>query len=643
MTALPRLLLAAALALLVIPAIAPALAGPSAGPVPAPRAVALPAGDAGRVALPSGAPSPALGAVSSAPSASGPSPAAPAGCPGTPSGTPNWNGNPNFFADAVVNVAVPGQPGLSGSSFAIAPCSNTIPTYQTGFWVNASTNVPIYQAFVTIWGTNWPTPTNALPDLPGFPPSNPVRFPMFVQAPLRHTASFYFNVYRYFWPGSQVYFNVSLQSTNATPSTIYSTNSLYIQPFRFSGGVDNWTWAFNVASPFVSTNFSQDIAVATTPSVLTVPAFEPNDQQQLQIVLQSINASGGAALPIPAAQAWVTLTGRTDGLFQDQFVPINHTYQKLQTPIGPYPGTHVDFNITAWFPWEGGAIDRIYSVHWKFNWSDNGGWWNPTGGLQANLEVAMSPNLTALGQTGSTPTLPSGVPINVTVHSPKQNVTIAAASIHYRYTDANGEADGVLAMRPVTANTSYGVIAGLPPGGQMTFSISAKDINGDPIASGNFSYAESGPLGTSLNPGYGLFYFETIDVGRNVFVPNVNFTIANDTWSEKGVGTPFGFAMPVPVSGGGYLPVAFGTYTVTVSAFGQTQTWSGTISDQNPFVVLFYVTSQPVGATFAAPILSLTAPAGVGILGAAIAMIPVRNWFKERRAKAEAEQRRITL
>ncbi len=640
MTQRPRLqLLIALVALVAILALLPlGASGPATGALPAPTVVR---GTVAGSAAPMTSPLVPAGVTSrSVTPASAASPASPVGCPDTPGGTPNWNGNPNFFADAVVNVAVPGQPGLSGQSFAIAPCSNTIPTYENGFWVNVSTNVPITQGFVTVWGTSWPTPTNPAPDVPGFGASSPVQLPMYVNPPLRHTASFYVNVYRYFWPGSQVYFNISLQSTNASPSTIYSTNSAHIQPYRWSGGVDNWTWAFSVASPFSSTNFSQDIAIATTPSVLGSPSYAPNDHQQFQITLTSVNASGGVALPIPQAIATVRLSGRSSGTFSDAFGPANHTIQTLLNPVGPYPDTHVSFNITAWFPWEGGSIDRVYSLAYSFNWSDQGGFADPSGGLASNLWVNITPSLAGLGPA---PVLAAGTALNVSIHSPVPNITIASAAIHYQYTDANGEADGVLPMAFVNANTTYAILPGLPPGGAVTFSIIAKDIHGNPVASGNYSYSEAAPLGVSLAPGYGLFFFEVIDVGADRLVSGVNFTISNDTWSETGVGSPLGFAAPIPVTGGGYLPVAFGVYSVTVSAFGQSQTWSGTVSDQNPFVVLFYLTSRPVGATYAAPIVGLTVPAGVGIVGAAIAMVPVRNWFKERRAKAEAEQRRISL
>ena len=60
-------------------------------------------------------------------------------------------------------------------------------------------------------------------------------------------------------------------------------------------------------------------------------------------------------------------------------------------------------------------------------------------------------------------------------------------------------------------------------------------------------------------------------------------------------------------------------------------------------MVVFYVTSQPVSPTYGTPIPALTIPAVIGLIGATVAAPPIANWFRERRRKAEAEQRRISL
>jgi hypothetical protein len=568
----------------------------------------------------------------------------------TPGGAPNWQSS-NFFTDAAVTFWTPGNPSLSGQNFLVVPCNNNIPTYTNGFWMNVTTNVELTVATVTIWGTGWPTATDAQPDLKGFSPATPAVFAMNIAPPFYRTASFYFNDYRYFWPGSQVYFNISLSTTQASPGTIYSANPLtqYYEPIQWSGGVNNATWGFYVASPFAATppgfapvNFSNIIGVSTTPTVLGSPSFEPNPKQTVEVTLTALNLSGGPAIPIPEAQGTFTLTGAVTGVYFADFGPANHTTLTLSQPLGPYPGTKVQFNMTCWLPWEGGALDRIYSPTYTFNWSANGSWWDPTGGLTGpdNLNLTSSPDVTA---GGPSTVLATGTSVNISIHEPIQNVTIGSAAVHFRYVDTNGVTYGTIPMVATNWNTSYAVLPGLPSGAGVTFSVVAKDIYGDPLSSGNYSYTESGPLATPLPAGYGLFFFEAIDVATGNLVQNLNFTIANATWSESALGYDFGFANPVPVSGAGYLDVAFGTYTVTARAFGQTQTWTGTVATQTPFVVVFYLTSAPVSPTYSASVPGLTVAPVIGIIGAAVASVPISNWFRERRRKAEAEQRRISL
>jgi len=579
---------------------------------------------------------------------------APGLCP-TPSITPNWDST-NFFADALVTFDVPNQPTLSGSNFQMTPCPNVIPTYTNGFWMNVTTNVPLVSANVTIWGTGWPTPSNAGPPIANFDPTTPSTRPMQLLGPYYHTARFYFNVYKFFWPGSQVYFNITLSTVSASPGVIRSSQTHY-NPINFSGGVNNATWSFYVADPWgagqiqsADTNFSNDIQVSTSPSVLGDPAYEPNERQSLQILLTSVNPTGGPTTPIPMAQGTFTLTGGEvgSGVYIENFGPSNHTVLTLPLPLGPYPGSTVQFNITAWLPWEQstngavGAIDRIYSPLFKFNWSKAGGWWAPTQGLGSNVQMTTTPDVTSA--TTSSSVLQTGTPVNITIHSPIENVTITSAVVNFAFSDSDGQSSGTILMGAVNQNTSYAVLPGLPPSSTMTFSVTAKDVFGNPVSSGNYSYKESGAASLSLAAGYGLFFVDVLDISTGNLVPHVNYTIGNNSWTESGTGNIYGFLAPVPIGGVGYLPVAFGTYTVTVKAFGVTETYSFVVSTSNPFTVLFLFASQavpPDTSVNAPPAVAL--PAVIGLAGAFVASFPIVNWFRERRRKAEAEQRRITL
>ena len=104
---------------------------------------------------------------------------------------------------------------------------------------------------------------------------------MAISAAAPSKASFYFNDYRYLWPGSQVYFNITLLSDSASPSTIYSAQGAYYEGIQWLGGYNNATWLFYVASPFSATpllngetaNFSQVMTISTSPDVLGSPAY----------------------------------------------------------------------------------------------------------------------------------------------------------------------------------------------------------------------------------------------------------------------------------------------------------------------------------------------------------------------------------
>ncbi|MHB1931959.1 MAG: hypothetical protein ACYCPV_03080, partial [Thermoplasmata archaeon] len=104
---------------------------------------------------------------------------APIRCP-TPQNAPNWD-SASFFSDVLVSFSVPGEANLSQGNFQTVPCTNVLPTYLNGFWMNVTTNVPILAGFVTIWGTAWPTPSEAYPPLPGFSyQGTQVSLPMYV-------------------------------------------------------------------------------------------------------------------------------------------------------------------------------------------------------------------------------------------------------------------------------------------------------------------------------------------------------------------------------------------------------------------------------------------------------------------------------
>jgi hypothetical protein len=563
----------------------------------------------------------------------------------TPQNPPHWS-SLSFFDDVEVGFYIPGSPALDGGGFSTGLCTNNLPTDLSGFFMNVTTNVAMVNAVVTVWGTSWPNGTQAPAAITGFDPLSPVNFTANIPTVSRTTATFWFDLYRYFAPGSTVYFNMTIESAEATPSTIYSSSEGFGYEYNDSGLIDNFTWAFYVEPPWASTTFTSDIQVVTTPSVIPPgTVYDPNRNQSLQIFLDSISVINGTVQTIP--KAFLTLrefTNDTSATYGELFSPLNTTVTNVTVP--PAPGANGSFYITAYLPWKGGEIDKIVSPTFNFRWSTDGGWWYPSDGLVRNAEISTSPNV--LAPTGTKTTLPAGTSVNVSIHEPTENVTFGKAQVRVHYSDSAGFSNAVLPMLAMGDNTSYALIPGLPAGGTVSFYIIVKDIFGTPIASGNWTYTESGvpqagPGGFALAPGYGMFFFEAVDLTTGQLVPFLNFTLANASWAETRQGTALGFAGPAPLAGTGYLAVTYGTYVVTIHAFGQTQTATVTVSSTTPFDLIFYVASGSVAQTSWVQQTTITIPAVIGLVGAAVAVWPVSSWFRERRKKAEQEQRRITL
>ena len=585
---------------------------------------------------PASSPSPSSPGSALAPAESGSS----LNCP-TPTNPGNW-ASTSFFSDVEVSFNVPGAPALSGAAFQTVPCTNSVPTYSDGVWVNISTDVPISQATVTMWALGWPTASNPTPPVPGFSPLSVARFPMFIPPTQPTEASFFINCYHYFWPGSQVFFNLTVNSSVGVPSSVNSAQLPYTEAEDYNGIVNNATWEFEVAPEWPSSSFVDDVAVTTTPSAIgNGTVFDPNDRQPLDITLASIASGGAPAPPIGAAELFFNLTGGTNagGPFNEYFAPANRTVVNLSTPLGPYPNGSVHFQILAWTLWSGGIVDPIESPTYTVNWTSHGGWWYPSLGVAGNLELSASPNVL----TGDA-SLATDTPVNVTIHSPLPNVTIGSASVVFRYQDSVGFSLGSLTMLAMNANTSYAVVPGLPPGGAVTFSVVAKDIFGTAVASGNYTYSESGAVATSPLPGYGLVYIEAVDVSTGELVPSVSFSIQNGSWEESAKGTPLGFATVIsPGGGGGPFPLAYGAYSVTVRAFGDTPTGTVVVASAGPTLLVFDVASSGIPADVYTAVPALQWGAIGGLVAAAVAAPMLFRWFRERRSKAEAEQRRVTL
>lgn len=557
----------------------------------------------------------------------------------TPQPQPHWNSS-QFFQDVLVEVTPTLDPAQSGGAFQTIPCTNTLPRTTNGLWVNVSSDLPIAQAWLTVWAVGWPTPTAAQPGVVGFLPSFPAHIYLLPVHGNDSAVSYFINLYRFFAPGTQVFFNATVVSSSsaASPSVIYSAEGPYKLPLSYGNVIDNATWEFEVAAPWVSTSFVQDIQVSTNPPVLTNPSYPPNPLQTLQVLLRSISAGNGTtAQPIPAAILYVHLSGETTGNGSVLFGPDNHTSMSLTTPLGPYPGTMVQFNVTAYLPWRGGAVDMIYSPVYTFNWSKGGNWTNPSQGLTGNLDLQISPSINL---SGSVTQFVTNTAVNITLHEPAPNVTISSAQMVYRYSDPIGDLLGQVPFTPQSGNTTFLQIQGLPPGGQLTFSIVAKDIYHDPIASGNYSYAESGSVQFA---GGALVYIEGIDVSNGNLVPLLPFAIQNSTWSYNGSTNAFGFGLPILAHSSTPFPLSGGTYTVSVQ-FGSTLLSAPVVVGSGSVTrVVFFLSSGSVPALVNSPSNPSSFVAIGGLLVATVLAVPLLRQFRERRSLTEKDKERVTL
>jgi hypothetical protein len=600
------------------------------------------AGGTAPPALASASPAATAAVPATAPAASGSaSPSPHSSCP-TPQELPDWTG-PSFFNDALVSFVVPGYSNLSAGNFQTVPCTNFLPTYLPGFWMNISTNVPLIQGTVNVWGSLWPTENQPLADLPGFPfdSTQVTQLPMYIAPGSPDIASFYFNTYRYFYPGSTVYFNVTLKSAVGTPSSINSATALSSVLPDLSNL--NATWQFTLSPPWWSDNgFTPNIRVSTSPSVIGGTVTAPNENQSLNVEIQSLNKDGGVGAPIPMAELTLNILhdGGFDGTYGIPFAAANHTFQNLSTTIGPYPGAEISINVSAWLPWEGGAIDGISSPVYWFNWSTQGGWPAPAQGLAANANLTTDP----LIATGVTTRLAAGTPVNVSLTELTPNVTISSSEVRFHYADADGSIAGTVPMHPVGQQAAYVVLPGLPSGGRLTYSVLAKDVFNNPLASGNYSYVENGSSATtSPTPFASFFYVEGINASTGALISDASYTVSNASWSQTAVTTPFGFGVLTIPNGAGTLQLPYGKYTVSMTTLGRTQSTVVSLSSSTPFTVHFWFANGPITAISDVPVSSLTVALVAGTLALAVAVIPLYRWFEERQKRAEAERTRVTL
>ena len=217
------------------------------------------------------------------------------------SGSPNWvSGSTNFFNDVDVCFSVPGN--STPPNIPTVPLTGNLSRYTIGFWVNISSNVRIVLADFCGWATDWPTAGLGSQPVAGWDPSQwntgdcRGMVPGSSSGRNPDTASYYVNLYKYLFPGTNLSFMIEVTSV---VGVIKSYQTLNVSESYGSGFTTYPTWEVNIESPFASYNFSDDFHLVTIPSVLTSPSFPPNPTQSVQMVLSSLGQNGGPPPPIP--------------------------------------------------------------------------------------------------------------------------------------------------------------------------------------------------------------------------------------------------------------------------------------------------------------------------------------------------------
>src|SRR5208282_1877073 len=106
------------------------------------------------------------------------------------------------------------------------------------------------------------------------------------------------------------------------------------------------------------------------------------------------------------------------------------------------------------------------------------------------------------------------------------------------------------------------------------------------------------------------------------------YTLSNASWSESGTANALGFAVPLLPGSGVPYQLSFGTYSLSIRAFGETQVATVTLSPSSPTpVVVFYGESSavPIVSTGSLNVDSIIE--AMGLIGAAMATLPLLVWF----------------
>ncbi len=540
---------------------------------------------------PIGAPFLPAPAVGRAPSSSPSAPSSLSATSASPSGTPTGPCAPN--SPSAIDWAQ--DVNVTFSLFdanRTAPAINPVSSYATALNINiwtgkansiggVSGQIPIEEAYITVWAVGWNNQS-----LNSTLPTAPAIFGMKVDPHNLDHASGQLNDFKFYPPGSTVYFNLSLVQNATDPAnwTSQCPVGAFNAPWNpaVPAPAPEPTWVYHTSNGWPSSVFENDITITATPDVMN--GVQPDPFQAVYFYLNSSKIGMPIGGPLGGARLYYTMENRT-GLHPggSDFCGDNNTFEVtcyggITTGVGPWyePGDIVHFYFEAFVSTQVGIYNKIFSRPYSFVYGNGGTWCQPDSGYQFYgwSGSALPPYHDPLQQNGNYSG--SADPTTLTLNGPVTEIAVytalgSAASIALRpavanvldpaMVDAPGEGIAVAAPSPSglaspaapnTVAVSFTEV-GLPAGstwsvllGTQNLSSSTSTITFSVAPNANYAYTVTSPL-SEFGQAFVRYVASplagTVAVGSSSLSEPVNFTtqvfvdIIQNPWNAGNVST----------------------------------------------------------------------------------------------------------
>ncbi len=471
-----------------------------------------------------------------------------------------------------------------------------------------------------------------------------------------------------FFPGMTITWWIALTYNN---SGIFSHVVGPAYTFTYSGA---WPYSPDPgAGQYAGASaFGQDVEVDVTPAA-------PNWNDSLHLRLQTTAADREPGATI--GSAWLAVNES----LPNGTVVQTAKYQFLAGTNVTAGNTTLNFTIPASFALDPGAFvryqvgatdfhgDAIVSSVRSYTVGGNGTF--VTGTFGDDLALYSTPNVAANPGTGNVSTVQPGTAVDFTLASTTATTAINAAEVTYTVDlPANGaSATSTSWFHRFNSTTFLGGIPALPAGAAVTFSISAWDFAStlEVSPTWNYSVESPGTMFGQLPTNQTFFYVGVYDAGAGAWVSGARVSIEALGGYVHSVGTTTdGLAYP-NATGAPYVPIvlpAGATYLVNVTppaSLGVALSRGVAVRLSVPHVLdvhsvvaadksyavieegdllLFYLNDTapaPVNPGTASS--ALVVATALGLVAAAVLVIPLYAWWRRIVARREAEVKRVTL